>query len=241
MRNQGKLSKAAIGVGVVSLMISGFLLFNMFMPPPPYIIFEKYEILDLGGQPVIRVFFSSMRYPVSVELFYEGRSLDRVVIKNPDEVPALLFFNLQPWYNSSSWGNVLPGNYSIVLTSGDYVLVKEIRLRGPKVVIQDVNFTVEAVGGNLWRVANVSLTLNNKGDCPAYIYYIMVISRNTTDRLIFYPDIRMGQGDILSLVLQMDPPIVLNKPGVYRIAIEVSLGFTAWSRGFDIEVGLGQA
>lgn len=128
---------------------------------------HRIRVMEINHQPVIEVFFVSLRCPLYVELIGpEANLLDFRIIR--EHSGRVLLFIGPPGYNIPS------GVYFIVFRDEmrRIILARNIILQDPKLSIKRFQL-IKEVGKEI-RLRGINLTILNQGDAPAYFKHIKI-------------------------------------------------------------------
>ncbi|MEM4540587.1 MAG: hypothetical protein QXP46_03730 [Archaeoglobaceae archaeon] len=127
-----------------------------------------YEITDFNGRPAIKVSVETNKFPLTIELLGpDRRTKDLNVVDSQKDLPAILYLGL-------SRENVKQGTYYLLLKYGVSTLDEiELTLQGSKFRLLDKKIEVEySEDYDSYNLKEVSLKLENVGDCPGYVHWI---------------------------------------------------------------------
>ncbi len=100
-----RLKQYIVIVLILAVVVAGVVLYLTV----PRVTFKGYEILDHKGKPMMRVYFETNIYPVTVRLLSEEKEvMDSVEVQVPEDIPVLLDLRPSPYTL-----NVVPGVYYI--------------------------------------------------------------------------------------------------------------------------------
>ena len=216
----------------------------------PTITLEKFGIVGRGGRPVMRVWFSSDRWPVLVKLIGEERkiTIDWLLVELPEDVPVTLYPPLQPQpYEASNAMNVVPGKYYLrfytapesSLERGELITSVEVEIRGPYLEFVKGKIFVDEFEEGTWYIYGVSFKANNTGDSPAYIDSVRIEVEGGASGWLHRDSVAVFSKTRVSAmsIIEDHGVIYLGPPGRYTVWIVVDLGFASWKYPVTVEVG----
>jgi len=127
-------------------------------------------VCDIDGSPALKVYFKTVEYPVTLELYDpDNRLIDCTNVENEEFIPATLYLGL-------SGENVKGGEYKILFRrlSGDIYTYK-MEFSGPCLTLEDISITYEILFDTAY-IKTVTLKLKNTGDLPAYVYWVELVA-----------------------------------------------------------------
>ena len=195
----------------------------------------SYEVVNYEGTSALSVQFSTNVYPIEVVLLGQGpegprSELDRTVVYGPQDIPAHLFFAKFLGYPIPGY-NVPHGTYYLVfMYKGGLVLEQRIRIKGPSLTIKDADLEVKYkrsyhdVG---WSIENITLTVQNTGDCPAFIQSVRLYITELNETLGYSTSVAIGKGETSTFTAKYSGwGIPIRSPGTYHARVIVSLDST---------------
>ena len=245
------VSLAALVTGAIGLTTMMGITPSPHIQQPPKIRITKVRVVAHERVPAFEVYLESDVWPVRVELFYmnktvmdeeniiRGKAIDSMLVNSSADVPVYLspFLNPYGWWFFWWWSlNIYPGHYTIVASHGEHFTAKTLFIKGADLVIEEAEprisygLTDWGVG---WGVNNITLTVKNTGDCPAYIGSIgsiVLYIPSLNETLLFSADVIISPSDTKVFIAKYSGwELPLSQPDTYDATIIISLGFKNWT------------
>ena len=195
--------------------------------------------------PAFKVWLTAKEWPVKLELYYmndtlmggpnplKGKVLDSVLVNSSSEVPVLLFPSASWDYITYAGINVLPGYYVVMAYHEELTASKGITIKGPDLRIKSVELGIgygPGPGYVAWWVDNITITIENTGDCLAYIGGIQLKIRELGETAPFTAGIMVHPGESVTFTAVSGGLYVeIRTPGTYHAEVIIDLGFRTWS------------
>jgi len=266
-----RLAKLTLGVSLVALALGVLSLASVIglisWPTAPVmeganIGITEVKVVDYNGTPAFEVLISSNVWPIEVKLLYmnetlmgkpnplRGRVLDSMLVKEPEEMPVHLFPHMN-WFlfwigifgtfGGISGFNVYPGVYTVMAVHEDISITMDYTVEGADLIIENADFEISYDSFWGWFIDNVTLTIHNKGDCPAYL---KAISVNVNEKAGIYRTQRyetkvIPRGETLTITFHGEglERVNIKSPGEYTVIITINFGFKFWTYETTITVG----
>jgi len=132
-------------------------------------------------------------------------------------------------------GNLIPGHYMIVASHGEFTTKRTVFIKGPNLVIKSAEATVIHVAAwdhAGWHVENITLTVQNMGDCLAYVEAVSLEIPELNETLSFsahHVKILPGKTKTFTATCPFSGKPPITKPGTYKAIATIDFGFRKWS------------
>jgi len=256
------ISMIALALGASSIIFS----LSHFTPEAPLttqatIHINAIRIVEHNEYLAFEVNLSSNIWPIEASLFYENETilgepnfmkhhaLDHIVINDTSEIPIYLtpfrnlIFALICWRFQD---NLPPGPYAILVSHGNTYVWGMITIGKIRIAILNAKFTIctrTIFGETEWYIANVTLTIQNKGNHPTYISSANIEAPDVNQTAIYRTKaVLINPGEQKTLTLNPFSYGIFNtinfrEPGSYTIIIRIDFGYTTVEYETTLTVG----